>query len=187
MRRWVIGIVVSNIVLGLGVGGFYLKGKVVEAPSPPSEPVALALPLAPLPEALAWVGEPGTDADGYPRSSPSALSLVALLRHRQFERLTREMETLERAAADDPKKEYWATDAAEAFAFPIRRWPRCSTPGSSDSPNPPPHTPRAAPIVWTSAGTTAAPEYRSRRRKLVSRSWRTPSRWLVPTSSAPSR
>jgi tetratricopeptide (TPR) repeat protein len=120
MRRWVIGLVVGIIVLGIGVGGFYLKGheRVAEGPSPPSEPVAFAFPLLPLPEALGWVGQPGVDADGYPRSSPSALSLVALLRHRQFERLTREMGAFERAAAEDPKKEYWATDAAEAFAVP---------------------------------------------------------------------
>jgi len=120
--RQVIGIVVAVVIFGFGAARFYSKyrhpiASLVTPPPPPAEPVALALPEAPPPEALVWAGPSETDADGYPRNTPSAVSLVAMLRHRQFDRLTSEMETLDRAAAEDPKKEYWAVDAADAFAM----------------------------------------------------------------------
>lgn len=116
-----IGIAIAVVIFGIGAGRFYLKSREViqwamTAPAPPPEPVAQALPEAPPPEALAWVGPSGTDADGYPRNTPSIASLVSMLRHGQFERLTKEMETLDRAAAEDLRKEYWAVDAADAFA-----------------------------------------------------------------------
>jgi tetratricopeptide (TPR) repeat protein len=130
MRGWVAGtflgsaICVTAAVLGVGV---YQRGAIVAWAAPklgkvmelrfrPPAPLAVhKLPPLPAPTALPFVGPEGSDADGYPRKTPSILGLRALLVERRFDDLTRYVAALEHEAELDIKKEYWALDSTRGF------------------------------------------------------------------------
>jgi tetratricopeptide (TPR) repeat protein len=77
-------------------------------------PVAEVAP-APLPTALPLVGTDGQDADGYPTRYVDRAALRSLLWHKRYADLTRYLEEFQAAFEVDPRREYWPTDAAEAF------------------------------------------------------------------------
>jgi tetratricopeptide (TPR) repeat protein len=70
---------------------------------------------APVPQALPLLGQPGTDPDGYPRQYVDRAGLRALLGERAFKDLTAYFDQFQSAFEGDPRKEYWPSDAADAF------------------------------------------------------------------------
>jgi hypothetical protein len=71
--------------------------------------------LAPVPAGLPLLGTPGIDADGYPLQYVDSPGLRALLAARRFQELSTYFERLQLAFEVDPRKEYWPSDAGEAF------------------------------------------------------------------------
>ncbi len=61
------------------------------------------------------VGEPGTDAYGYPLTTADKRGLVSLLRHRRYADLSGYVESFQADFEADFRKEYWPIDALDAF------------------------------------------------------------------------
>jgi Flp pilus assembly protein TadD len=93
-----------------GVGGGATRGVPPRKLAPPSEPE--------IPEGAAFVGEEGTDADGYPRKRPDRTVMLALLRARRFAELDAAFEVYQGAFEADFRKEWWPLDAVQAFGVP---------------------------------------------------------------------
>lgn len=96
--------------LGITARKAQVKAARVERESARVHPVP-----APLPTSIPMTGPTGTDADGYPRQYVDRPGLRALLAAHHFSELTAYIEQLQAAFEADPRKEYWASDAADAF------------------------------------------------------------------------
>ncbi len=70
---------------------------------------------APLPKVLPMVGDPGTDAYGYPLRFVDGAALRSLLLHARFAELTGYIERLQADFEGDPRLEFWPFEAAEAL------------------------------------------------------------------------
>ncbi len=77
---------------------------------------ATDLAPAPLRPGLPLIGQPGKDADGYPTQFVDRAQLRSQLYHARYEDLDRHFTAFQEAFERDPRHEYWAMDAADAFA-----------------------------------------------------------------------
>ena len=125
-RKWWPAVAVMCGLAAIGTGGWLLKR--IYAPPPREQPrrppdtlaertrpVTTVAP-APLPAGLPLTGPEGTTADGYPRQWVDKAALRSLLWHGRFAELSRDIEELQARFEEDPLREYWPLDAAEAFA-----------------------------------------------------------------------
>ena len=125
-RRWRPAVAVICGLAAVGTGGWLLKraytppppGQVQRPPDTRAErtrPVTTVAP-APLPAGLPLKGAEGTTSDGYPRQWVDKPALRSLLWHGRFAELSRDIEELQARFEEDPLREYWPIDAADAFA-----------------------------------------------------------------------
>jgi tetratricopeptide (TPR) repeat protein len=78
--------------------------------------LAPAAVVAPVPVPTTIVDGPdGRDADGYPLKQVDRAAVRALLHHRRFAELARHVEQLQSDFEADRTREYWPSDAADAF------------------------------------------------------------------------
>lgn len=69
----------------------------------------------PPPTATPLLGSDGRDADGYPSRYVDRAALRSLLWHKRYTDLTRYLEGFQAEFEADARKEYWPSDAADAF------------------------------------------------------------------------
>jgi tetratricopeptide (TPR) repeat protein len=79
---------------------------------------SLRVAPAALPRSAPLVGSEGKDAAGYPKQHVDRAGLRAVLHARKYAELTKHVEVLQESFEKDPRKEYWAVDAGEAFGTP---------------------------------------------------------------------
>ena len=115
--------VVLIVASGVGIGGVLQSARRAQAASQAAiasarekrEHPRLHPVPAPVPQGLPLLGPPGTDADGYPLQYVNRAGMRALLAAGEFTKLTSSFERIEAAFEADPRKEYWADDAAASF------------------------------------------------------------------------
>jgi tetratricopeptide (TPR) repeat protein len=125
-RRWWPAVAVVCGFAAVATGGWLLKR--IYAPPPREQPrrppdtraertrpVTTVAP-APLPAGWPLAGSEGTTSDGYPRQWVDKAALRSLLWHGRFAELSRDIEELQARFEEDPLREYWPIDAADAFA-----------------------------------------------------------------------
>ncbi len=127
-RTWVLlaflGIVGAGAVLIMTDVPLRVR-RLLKQPTPPAasylppEPkvVGPALAEQALPTEPPFVGEPGTDAAGYPLRRVDRIALLQLLRAGKFERLERFITGYQEQFEADYRKEYWPYDALMAFSI----------------------------------------------------------------------
>jgi tetratricopeptide (TPR) repeat protein len=90
------------------------QAKLEEERAQRQAPVAEVAP-APLPTTVPLVGEEGRDTDGYPTRYVDRAALRTLLWHKRYADLTRHFERFQSDFEADPRREYWPSDAGDAF------------------------------------------------------------------------
>lgn len=98
---------------------FHRRGVSLSPPSAGREQrlrPAAQVALAPLADGVPLIERPGNDGDGYPRTYVDRVALRGLLGRGKFVELSRSIEQFQRDFELDHHKEYFVSDAADAFA-----------------------------------------------------------------------